>query len=299
MTWLAVSAGKKFFYKSGDCGVGFLGDFGDLLNGLFNINIDAKLPGFQPPSVTNTNNNGYVLVSKASYYDVVSSGRVLLDSFAFAESGSYTYNVPDLGSAITTPLRLKATIIGAGGGGAGSGRGPTTSGGSIFGTVSSYTKYSGGGGGAGESSVLDLGEVLPGTVININVGAGGSGGYGWENAADPSSNGISGESTTLEVNGQVYSANGGTGAEGLLGGSLYGESGSLARVRVGFLLGTGSVAPVGGKGGDSLFANGGESDQVGAYGSGGGGAGIPSIVPRNGASGGDGYVSLELYTIVS
>lgn len=105
--------------------------------------------------------------------------------YEYPNAGTYSvYTMPYSGN-------VRFTLIGAGGGGGGGGK-----------------QYAGNAGGAGGVVTMTITNVPSGTAITVSVGYGGYGGAVSSNANSPGS-GNAGESTTIYIGANAYSAGGG------------------------------------------------------------------------------------------
>ncbi len=261
------------------------------------------------PQVTVTDNAGNVSVisSGTSGYVLTSNGSAT-PSFQAASGGSgfTSINVQTFSSSGTyTPTSGMAYCIieAFGGGGGGGGSGYSTS------------NMNSGGGGSGGAGRLVASAATIGASQSVTVGTGGSGGTGGNGGTltNPT-NGSSGGTSSV---GSLISCTGGGGGIGgtstvSSGGSMGVASGTGVIVtlqeagEVGFNVST--TIAVGGAGGDTNFASGGQptvnvtgSTTTGANGSLGGGGGggasgqIPGGMSANGGNGGAGYIVITEY----
>ena len=201
-------------------------------------------------------------------------------SWASVTSGGQLLRAPQIltsGTTYTTPADCTKIYVECVGGGGGAQGGTQTS-----------NFYGNGGQGAG--FVAKFFAVTASTAYTYAIGAGGTGG------ANFSQSGTAGGNTTFTVGGTTITANGGGNGAGSPG---VGVNGDII-TRGGF---SGAPSSVGGRGGDSFFALGGDATAnnsngnaggVGAGGSGGNAA--SSSVARTGGAGGNGLIRVWEYS---
>lgn len=277
--------------------------------------------------------------TRGTFSGTLSAGVISTASFdsiiqIYNTHGTYNTVVPPFKSGWTA-MKLKITIIGAGGGGSGAWSYGPYDGVAyhtyVYGNPVSYRRPSciaGYGGGAGSKTIYTDIDVTPGQYIGIVVGAGGIGGIPYrfpdQSYTAPSSiNGSNGLSTTVSVNGKKYVSTAGTGAHGAnhLEQLQYFSLWDYFGQSVGSLGGGIGNMGTSGSGGSSDVGSGGQSytassaSDVGkgnnGTGNGSGGAGgntfyidvtvnqypavISYVLNGYGGDGSDGYVKLEYY----
>jgi hypothetical protein len=188
-----------------------------------------------------------------------------------------TRDVITTSGTYTAPVTgwYKVTAKGGGGGGNGSGL-----------AGDNVTRWTGGGGGEGGTTIAYV-SMTAGDTATVVIGAGGTGGSAGYN----SNNSTDGGNTSVTIDGNTYTAGGGSKANGWNGG--LGGSGTIS-------------GACGGNGGQSYTANstGGAGGGSGATSSnttasqGGGGGGATYGGATAGGAGGDGFVWFEYFASI-
>lgn len=231
--------------------------------------------------------------------DALASGRRLLGVARRVTAGAET---------IACPAGTRAVLVRMGGGGAGGGHG-------AFAAAASFGAGGGGGSGAEQDFLYTAGSDI--ASVDVNCGSAG-------NAGTVGVSGGTGGNTTVTINGETFTSNGGTGSNnassntatagqtrpgGAPGANNFQTGSNFTLLRTsGGNAGSngsssgGSLFAIGGSGGASSFGGGGlgTADGVGGTAtgncSGGGGGGASNGVSRNGGPGAPGAVILYFFS---
>jgi len=221
--------------------------------------------------------------------------------YEYAAAGGFNLTIPAL-KAGWTAMKMRITLIGAGGGGCGGFMSTDV------GTTYYSRPYGGGGaGGAGSRVIYDGISATPGQNVSVTVGAGGAGTAGAYAASYTAVSNAAGGGSTQVVYGSTYSVTAGTGGARSESYRPAGWNGFATIIHgVG---GTAGGASGGGAGGASYSAVGGVAGTAsgtlnggnGSLGSGGGGGAwgntytMASPLYGSGGNGGPGYILIEFY----
>lgn len=262
-----------------------VGDKRRLKNGPLDIFLECVSAG------TTASTELYSLPSSATVGSTFDDGTVtwkvmrIADQSSAGGGGYNTREVITTSGTYTAPVTgwYKITIKGGGGGGSGA---------LYYGTIESI----GGSGGGEGGTTIAYEKLTAGDTLSIVIGAGGAGGVGKANAGDVD-DGKPGQSSSVVVNGNTYTAGGGTGGSGVGGrggaGTIRGACGGPCQISIH----TAVHGVYGSQGGGAGGSQGGmESTTPAGVDGGGGGGGMRTINgANNGSRGGNGYVWLEYY----